>query len=514
MLRATLLLDPELVVGEVHRRTFGSFVEHMGRCVYTGIFEPEHPAADPDGHRVDVLELTRELGVSMVRYPGGNFVSGYRWEDGVGPVAQRPRRLDAAWHSVETNAHGIGEFVSWARKAEVEVDYAVNLGTRGVQEALEVLEYANHPHGTYWSDLRIAHGYRDPFDIRLWCLGNELDGPWQTGHKTAHEYGRLAAETARAMRQIQPDLELVACGSSGSGMPTFGAWETTVLEEAYDQVDLISAHAYYDEVSAGDLGSFLASASDMETVIERVVATADHVGATLGDRKRINLAFDEWNVWYQGDLEVPGEWRHAPRIAEDVHSLADAVVVGSLLITLLRHSDRVTAACQAQLINALGILRSEPGGPAWRQASFHPFAQAARFARGRVLHAAPVSPLYDTTRYGPTPLVHAVATHDPESDEVTIFAVNRHEREDVVLSIGTRAFPRHRLVEGSVLDGDPRACNTLAHPDRVVPRPLEGAAHVPGGLEVALSPVSWNVIRLGRAADPQLTPRRDGPPTR
>ena len=498
MLKASLTLDPQLVVGDVHRRTFGSFVEHMGRCVYTGIFEPEHATADGDGHRADVLQLTRELGVSMVRYPGGNFVSGYRWEDGVGPVDQRPARLDAAWHSLETNAHGIGEFVSWAQKAGVEVNYAVNLGTRGIQEALDVLEYANHPHGTYWSDLRVAHGHREPFDIKLWCLGNEMDGPWQTGHKTAHEYGRLAAETARAMRQIQPDLELVACGSSGSGMPTFGAWEATVLEEAYDQVDLISAHAYYEESRAGDLGSFLASAMDMEAVIANVVATADHVGAKRGERKRINVSFDEWNVWYQGDLEVPTEWLSAPRIAEDVYNLADAVVVGSLLITLLRHSDRVTAACQAQLVNALGILHSEPDGPAWRQASFHPFAQASRFARGRVLHAEPVSPMYDTAAYGPAPMVHAVATHDPESDEVTIFAVNRHQRDDVALAMETRGFPAHQFIEQLVLDGDPRACNTQQQPERVVPRRVAAAERVPGGLEVALAPVSWNVIRLGR----------------
>ncbi len=500
MLKASLALDPHLVVADVHRRTFGSFVEHMGRCVYTGIFEPEHAAADDDGHRADVLQLTRELGVSMVRYPGGNFVSGYRWEDGVGPVDQRPTRLDAAWHSLETNAHGIGEFVSWARKAGVEVNYAVNLGTRGVQEALDVLEYANHPHGTYWSDLRVAHGHREPFDIRLWCLGNEMDGPWQTGHKTAHEYGRLAAETARAMRQIQPELELVACGSSGSGMPTFGAWEATVLEEAYDQIDLISAHAYYDESTAGDLGSFLASAMDMEAVIERVVATVDRVGARRGERRRVDLSFDEWNVWYQGDLEVPREWSRAPRVAEDVYDLVDAIVVGSLLITLLRNSDRVSAACQAQLVNALGILRTEPGGPAWRQASFHPFAQASRFARGRVLHAEPVSPMYDTVQYGPAPLVHAVATHDPESDEVTIFAVNRHQREDVALTIETRGFPDHRFVERFVLDGDLRACNTQKQPERVVPRRVDAAEPVPGGLQIALAPVSWNVIRLGPRA--------------
>src|SRR5690554_2981524 len=247
MTTARLRLDPTFAVGPVNRRLFGSFVEHLGRCVYEGIYEPGHPTADAKGFRGDVLELVRELGVSTVRYPGGNFVSGYRWEDGIGPREQRPRRLDLAWHSTETNEFGLGEFMEWSKATGVEPMMAVNLGTRGVQEAVDLLEYCNVPGGTALSDLRRSHGHQDPYNIRMWCLGNEMDGPWQIGHKTADEYGRLAAETARAMRMVDKDLELVACGSSSSVMPTFGAWESTVLGEAYDEVDYISAHAYYFE---------------------------------------------------------------------------------------------------------------------------------------------------------------------------------------------------------------------------------------------------------------------------
>jgi alpha-N-arabinofuranosidase len=500
MLAATVLIDPDFHVADVRPRTFGSFVEHMGRCVYTGIFEPGHPSADADGHRLDVLELAREMGVTMVRYPGGNFVSGYRWEDGVGPVEDRPARLDTAWHSLETNAHGLGEFMTWARKAAVEVNLAMNLGTRGVQEAVDLWEYSNHPKGTYWSDLRIAHGYPDPFDVKLWCLGNEMDGPWQMGHKTAAEYGRLAAETARALRMYDPGLELVACGSSSRSMPTFGHWEATVLEHAYEQVDFISAHAYYNEADAGDLGSFLASAVDMESFIEEVVATADHVGAKLRQRKRIDISFDEWNVWYQPDLEVPsGDWPVAPRVAEDVYNVADAVVVGSLLITLLRHSDRVTAACQAQLVNALAPIHSEPGGPAWRNVSFYPFAHAARFAKGRVLQVQIASPSYENDRFGTTPVLHSVATHDPETDELVLFVVNRHVQDDVLLSVRNRAFAEHRIVEHLVLtDDDIRAVNTERQPDRVVPRQAERGQRDGGDDQIRLAPVSWNVIRWQR----------------
>ncbi|MET0976966.1 MAG: alpha-L-arabinofuranosidase C-terminal domain-containing protein, partial [Leifsonia sp.] len=343
MSRARVTLDRDFVVGEVPRRIFGSFVEHMGRCVYTGIYEPGHATADEQGFRRDVLDLVKELGATVIRYPGGNFVSGYAWEDGVGP--DRPRRLDGAWHTVETNAFGLHEFIDWSRVAGVEVMEAVNLGTRGVEEARALVEYANHPGGTELSDRRRKNGHDDPFDIRLWCLGNEMDGPWQMGAKTADEYGRLAVEAAKAMRLVDPRIELVACGSSSSAMPTFGAWEQTVLGHTYDQVDYVSLHAYYQEHD-GDHASFLASAVDMDYFIESVVSTADAVRARGKHKKHINLSFDEWNVWYQSGkdtedqphvIERAGVWKEHPRIIEDEYSVTDAVVVGTLLNSLLRH---------------------------------------------------------------------------------------------------------------------------------------------------------------------------------
>jgi alpha-N-arabinofuranosidase len=391
-LQVSLTIDPSLKIGPVNRRTFGSFVEHMGRCVYTGIYEPEHPTADEDGFRRDVLELTRELGVTMVRYPGGNFVSNYRWEDGVGPRDLRPRRLDLAWASTETNQFGLDEFMRWTAKAGVEPMMAVNLGTRGVRAATDLLEYANVPRGTKLSDMRASNGAKEPYDVRLWCLGNELDGPWQVGHKTAYEYGRLAVETARAMRLIMPEIELVACGSSSSSMPTFGSWEREVLELTYEHVDYISCHAYY-EPHNGDLGSFLASSVDVDHFVSTVTTIADQVGAKLGDPKRMSLSFDEWNVWSIEKHRALGRlkgWPVAPRIIEDEYTVTDAVVVGSLLISLLRHSDRVTAACLAQLVNVIAPIRTEPGGASWRQTIFHPFAITSRHAAGTVLRLDPV----------------------------------------------------------------------------------------------------------------------------
>jgi alpha-L-arabinofuranosidase len=503
MINASVHVDPAFVVAPVNRRTFGSFVEHMGRNVYTGLYEPGHPTADADGFRKDVLDLVRELGVTVVRYPGGNFVSGYRWEDGVGPVAERPTRLDPAWRTIETNEFGINEFARWAAKADLEVMLAVNLGTRGLQEAIDLLEYCNHPDGTYLSDLRVSHGAKEPHGIRMWCLGNEMDGPWQLGHKTAAEYGRLAAETARAMRQYDPTLELVACGSSYRSMPTFGTWEATVLDLAHDVVDYISAHAYY-ELEGDDLASFLASSLNMESFIHDVVSTADHVAARLSTTKRINISFDEWNVWYHkehGPHGMPEDWTVAPRLSEDAYTVADAVVVGSLLVTLLRNSDRVTSACQAQLVNAIGSIRTEPAGPAWRQSIFHPFAQMAAWAKGTVLRTEIKAPTYDTPRHGEAPVLDVAATHDEERNELVLFVVNRHPTEPVSFTASLRAFPGARLETATVLaDDDWRAANTQEQPDRVVPRRHPDATVDEGALRAVLPAVSWNVFRLPAAA--------------
>jgi alpha-L-arabinofuranosidase len=499
MQNGKLSIDPAFTVAPVNPRIFGSFVEHMGRCVYTGIYEPGHPTADEHGFRGDVLDLVRELGVTTVRYPGGNFVSGYKWEDGVGPVEDRPTRLDPAWRTIETNAFGLNEFMEWATKADIEPMMAMNLGTRGLQEAIDLLEYANHPQGTALSDKRIADGAKEPHGIRMWCLGNEMDGPWQLGHKTAAEYGRLAAETARAMRQFDPDLELVACGSSSRVMPTFGAWEATVLEHTYDVVDYISAHAYY-QLDGEDHASFLASSVDMDRFIHQVVSTADHVGARLSSDKKINISFDEWNVWYLRELQnggLPADWTVAPRTSEDAYTALDAVVVGSLLITLLRHADRVTAASQAQLVNTISSIRTEPGGPAWRQSIFHPFALTARHARGQVLDLRLDAPTLPTAKHGDVPLLDSVATYDAEEGRVAVFVVNRDPAEPVRLSTGLRGFGGGELVEATVIaDDDLMAANTQDDPDRVVPRPHPAARVDDGVLTAELPPASWSMFVL------------------
>jgi alpha-N-arabinofuranosidase len=501
MIRAHLTVDPHFVVGPINRRLFGSFVEHLGRCVYDGIYEPSHPTADEDGFRYDVIELVRELGVSTVRYPGGNFVSGYRWEDGIGPRDERPRRLDLAWHSTETNEIGLDEFATWLEKVDGELMYAINLGTRGVLEALDVLEYANLRSGTFWADKRVANGRREPHGIRMWCLGNEMDGPWQLGHSTAAEYAQLAATTAAAMRQVDPDLELVVCGSSGAQMPTFGEWERVVLEKTYDDVDFISCHAYYEPVG-GDYASFLASGVNMDRFIDAVVATADSVKAVVRSDKNINISFDEWNVWYQSryndvdritDVQT---WPVAPRLLEDSYSVLDAVVFGSLMISLIRHADRVTSASLAQLVNVIAPIMTEPGGAAWRQTTFYPFSLTSKLARGTALELRLDSPTYQTEQYGEVSVVDAVATHDAGGG-TTIFAVNRSLTDEVTLEIDTRALGGVSGAEAiSLFEDDIHAANTLAHQDRVTPKANTSVVIGEATVTIALPPVSWTVLTL------------------
>lgn len=496
---ATLTMDPAFTVGPVRRRTFGAFVEHLGRCVYTGIFEPEHPKADEDGFRGDVLELARELGVSTVRYPGGNFVSGYRWEDGVGPVDKRPVRLDLAWHSTDPNLMGVDEFAKWSAKAGVEPMMAVNLGTRGPQEALDLLEYCNIEGGTAFSEQRRANGAENGYGIKMWCLGNEMDGPWQIGHKNALEYGRLAADTARGMRMIEPGLELVACGSSGPTMDTFGEWERVVLSETYDLVDLISAHQYFEDF--GDLQEHLSAGHRMEAFIHDIVSHIDHVKSVKKSARQVNISFDEWNVWHMSRDESRAptgkDWPVAPVLLEDTYTVADAVVVGDLLVTLLKNTDRVHSASLAQLVNVIAPIMTEPGGRAWKQTTFHPFALTSRHASGTVLQLAIESPLASGGRTAGFPALSAVATYDADRGEAVVFAVNRSATEALGLEAVVSGLGSVRVLEAlTYANKDPYWQATADDSTSVLP--AENATVKADGarLTAELPAVSWSMVRL------------------
>ncbi|MNO17868.1 Intracellular exo-alpha-(1-_5)-L-arabinofuranosidase [compost metagenome] len=496
--KAKILIDKEYRLADVDSRIYGSFIEQLGRAVYGGIYDPGHPTADEYGFRRDVADMIKEIGVPIIRYPGGNFVSGYNWEDGVGPVAERPRRLELAWRMIETNEVGTNEFIRWANQLNSEVMMAVNLGTRGVDEARNLLEYCNHPSGTYYSDLRISHGFTKPHGVKTWCLGNEMDGPWQVGQKTAVEYGRLASETAKAMRLVDPSIELVACGSSFRAMPTYADWEATVLDHTYEQVDYLSLHTYYGNQD-NDIANYLARSLDMDLFIKEVIAVCDYIKAKKRSKKTMYLSFDEWNVWFhslESDKHLE-PWQIAPAQLEDHYTFEDALMVGSMLITLLRHADRVKMACLAQLVNAIAPIMTETGGAAWRQTIFYPYMHASVYGRGSVLQPIIVSPLYDSKDYTDVPMLDSVVVYNEEKEELVVFAVNKSIEDALLLECDVRGFENYRVVQHTVLENDHlKAVNTAQQPNAVVPHD-GGDAHLRDGwIQATLPKLSWNVIRL------------------
>jgi alpha-L-arabinofuranosidase len=469
------------------RRLLGSFLEHLGRAIYTGIYQPGSPLADRNGFRTDVAAQIKELGVPVMRYPGGNFVSGYNWLDGVGPKDKRPTVLDRGWNSLETNQFGTNEFIDWCRLVGTEPLFGCNLGTGSAEMAAALVEYCNVDKGTKWSDLRRGHGYEQPHNVRYWCLGNEMDGPWQIGTMPARDYGRKARDAARQMRVVDADLKLIACGSSNTVMPQYLVWDREVLEECYDQVDGISLHNYYGntlEMTGNSTPRFLAMNLDMERQIHEIAAVCDYVQGVHKSSKRIWLSFDEWNVWYRARDRASEDGRRAfaPKLLEEVYNLEDALLVGGFLNTLLRQSDRVRVGCLAQIINVIGPLVTNDTG-VLRQSIYYPYAWATKYARGRVLDLAVESETYpisakglraDFARDDEVPFIDVVATLDAPNRQASLLMLNRDLSAERELIVEWRdATPTRVLACQTLTGGDLKAFNTFEQPNRVVPRTLD-----------------------------------------
>jgi len=493
---ASVVVDTAYESGSIDRRLRGSFVEHLGRCIYGGIFEPGHPRADADGNRLDVAELVRDLGVSLIRYPGGNFASGYDWRAGVGPVEDRPKRLDLAWRSIETNLFGLAEMSRWLELVGADLAYTVNLGTQGLANAVELIEYANFPGGTALSDLRVKHGRKEPYGIKTWCLGNEVDGPWQLGHRSAASYAELAAQTAKALRLVDPDIQLVVSGSSQPQMPSFPAWDAAVLEQTYGLVDLLSIHAYYWP-NGDDLPSYLAAGAGLDAYLDAAIATCDYVQAKLHGDKRIDIALDEWNVSFTDDSWQDGHtpWTSAPELVENVYNGYDAVAVGGMVSSILRHSARVRIACMSLLANVSAPIMTCTGGPAWKQTTFLPVREAARHAGDASLLTVTDSPRMTTSRYGELDVLDVAATIRHEPEAVTLFVTNRDTTRGCPLEIRPVGLGRQIEVAHEVLRGSPEQ-NTQDAPDRVGMQPLATTTRAVDDVILDIPPASWNVIRL------------------
>jgi alpha-N-arabinofuranosidase len=499
MKNAKVIVDRNYVIGTIDDRIYGSFLEHIGRCIYGGIYDPGNRLSDEQGFRKDVLALIRELEVPIIRYPGGNFVSGYNWEDGIGPQESRPIQAELAWFALETNKFGLDEFMDWTKAAGTKAMMAINLGSRGVEAAKNIIEYCNFEEGSYWSDLRIKNGHRDPHNVKIWCLGNEMDGPWQIGHKIAEEYGRLAAETAKVMRWIDPSIELVACGSSNSRMPTFPQWEATVLEHTYDHVDYISMHQYYANPES-DIKNFLAKNLDMENFIKTVIAACDYIKGKKRSKKTMYISFDEWNVWYHAIPENAKleRWQKGPKFNEDIYNFEDALFVGLALNTLLRHVDRIKMACLAQLVNVIAPIMTSPEG-VYKQPIYYPYYYASKYGRGISLNCVIDSPKYDSNDFSDVNSLDAVAVFNDERETVTIFAINRDAESDIETEFILGGFAGCKIIEHvQMTSTDIKAVNDMANPDRVKPVFGKGAVVEGEKLRLVFPRLSWNVLRLGR----------------
>ena len=485
-------IEKDFEIGKIDERIFSSFAEHLGRCIYTGLYEPTHPSADEDGFRTDVIDLVRELGVSHIRYPGGNFLSGYDWRDGIGPKDQRPRRLDLAWKTIEPNQFGIDEFYDWCRKAGTKIMGGVNMGTGSPRDAAQLVEYCNFPGGTALSDMRIANGHKDPMDIRLWCIGNEMDGDWQICHLDAVDYGKKALEAAKMMKWTDDTIECVVCGSATATMPTFPEWDRQVLELTYDNVDYLSMHRYYE--NEGNDTDFLASFKDMDQFISTLTATADYVKAYKRSKKTMYFSFDEWNVWYQHN-QKPHPWMEAPELIEDRYSLLDALTFSGLGMTLINHADRIRIACLAQIVNVIAPILTERGGRVIRQTTYYPFKYLSLYGKGTALRPVVKTPKLET-RYGDAETVYTSAVYDEADRFVTLFCLNIG-KEDQLLDMDLNSFGSLKMVERIELSGeDLSAINTFDQPNAVVPKQLPVDGTPAAKFEAEISGLSWNVFRF------------------
>lgn len=495
-MEAKLIIAEEFVFASVDPRLYGSFVEHLGRSIYEGIYDPESLYSDEDGFRKDVIESIKELNIPLIRYPGGNYVSNYLWEDSVGPVEKRPKKIDLSWKSIEPNTVGLAEFEAWTKKVNSTVNMAVNLGTRGIADARNLIEYCNFDGDSYYANLRREHGHIAPYNFRTWCLGNEMDGPWQVGHKGAAEYGRLANEVAKAMKTVDDTIELVVCGSSGLEMDTFGEWELKVLDECYENVDFLSLHQYYGN-EENDLENYLAKSEGMDRFISGVAAICDAIKAKKKADKTIYLSFDEWNIWYhsKGEEEENKNWSTAPHLLEDIYNFEDALVIGCLLITLLKHADRVKIACLAQLVNVLGPVMTEKNGGIWRQTTYFPFAQVSNYGRGRVLSPYLSVDTYDCRAWKNVKKVEAIAVLNEERGELVIFAVNR-SKEECRFVVDSLNIPLDSVIQFSQMEGFEIKQTNSANHETVVPKDSENITITQNSIHAGISPLSWNMIRI------------------
>jgi alpha-N-arabinofuranosidase len=486
--RTTITLHPDFQIGRIDPRIFGGFLEHIGRAVYQGVYDPECAHADEEGFRADVLAALRRLRMTTMRYPGGNFASGYHWMDGIGPRDRRPIVRDLAWQSIEPNQVGTDEIIALCRNMGWQPMLTVNLGTGTPEEARNWVEYCNCPAGTQYADKRTANGHTEPFDVKLWCLGNEMDGPWQLGHVPAGQYAVRAQQAAKMMKDVDQSIELVVCGSCGVTMPTYMAWDESVLAYVGDLADYISLHRYVGN-RAGDTPDYLAITNSIDRQIEEMDAACRFIQAKRRSKKRAYLCFDEWNVWYKNH-QTDGAGKHAPHLVEEVYNLEDALVVAGFLNSFIRHADVLKIANIAQIVNVIAPILTR-GDQMLIQSIFYPFEMFSRRRDGISLMPTVAGPTYEGSTNGPVHVVDVSAVLADDGDCLHVFAVNRSLAEPAIIQVRLLDRTLLALDSAELLTGaDPSLANTFEQPDLLVPCTY-GATRISDGEAVAeLPPLS------------------------
>jgi len=495
--KAQIYLDTHRVISPISPLLFSGFVEHIGRAVYEGIYEPASPHADKNGLRKDVMAALRELNFRSMRYPGGNFLSGYRWQDGVGPRDQRPRRRDLAWQSIESNQFGTNEFIDFCKAINTEPMLAVNMGTATIQDAANLVEYCNAPVGTQYADLRASHGYSDPHGVKYWCLGNEMDGPWQIGHLEAAEYGAKAREAAKMMRWHDSSVEMILCGSSNASMPTYPEWDRVALETCWDVVDYHSMH-YYANNRDNDTASFLALSDEFERFVDTLAGVLRYVKAKKRSKHDVYLSWDEWNVWYKasGRKFDQGLWTEAPHLIEEVYNLEDALVVAQWMNVFLRKSDVLKIACLAQIVNVIAPILTTRDA-LLKQPTYYPFLLFSKLATGAALDVAVRAPMYQTAKFGDMPLLDVSASYDEATNASAIFIVNRSQTESIPVELNWQDRAPKSIKAVHQLSGtDPKAANTFENPNQIVAVNAAAPAIDSQSATLIVPPLSFTAIEV------------------
>jgi alpha-L-arabinofuranosidase len=486
-LKARMKIDTERVISEIDPKIYGNFLEHLGRCIDGGVFEEKSPLSDSNGYRKDVLDAAKKMNVTILRWPGGNFSSNYHWTDGIGPRDKRPPRLEMAWGTVESNRFGTHEFMKYTEMLGAEPYFCANLGTGTWDEAQQWVEYCNSKEDTAMTRLRKQNGRAEPWNVKYWGLGNEMDGPWQMGHRSAEDYGKFSLEAAKLMKLTDPTIKLIAAGSSNfNGDADWTGWNKTVLQYLRRHADYLSLHTYVGNRD-NDFGEFMASSLLLD---ERTKIAEGVIRAALSEEsasRKIYIAWDEWNVWYR----ARGEKERGRRILEEHYNLEDALVVATFLNSFLNHSHIVKIANMAQMVNVIAPIFTNDQG-LFLQTIYYPLQMFANNSKGKALELFGECPSYKTKRFNEVPYLDASAAYDDGS--LVINVVNRHPTQAIETDIEVQDKQFSGAVEASEVNGpDIKAENDFGSTRvKAMPRSATAQGHK---LRYSFPPHSYTMLK-------------------